>query len=134
MKSREQYITQFSSHSEVLKKDFEVNNMQKEQEHTLAAIRECLAKNMPAGGKAILFGSQARGTARDDSDWDILIILDKEELLPSDYDNVTYPLTELGWELGKEINPVMYSAKEWQKYKNSHFYKNVEKDGIKLWG
>ena len=108
--------------------------MQKEQEHTLNAIRECLAKNMPAGGKAILFGSQARDTARDDSDWDILIILDKEELLPSDYDNVTYPLTELGWELGKEINPVMYSAKEWQNYKNSPFYKNVEKDGIKLWG
>ena len=25
-------------------------NMQKEQEHTLAAIRECLAKNMPANG------------------------------------------------------------------------------------
>lgn len=108
--------------------------MQKKQEHTLNAIRKCLAKNIPAGGKAILFGSQARDTARDDSDWDILIILDKEELLPSDYDNVTYPLTELGWELSKEINPVMYSAKEWQKYKNSPFYKNVEKDGIKLWG
>ena len=54
---------------------------------------------MPAGRKAILFGSQARGTARDDSDWDILIILDKEELLPSDYDNVTYPITIVGWEL-----------------------------------
>lgn len=40
----------------------------------------------------------------------------------------------LGWELGKEINPVMYSVKEWQKYKNSLFYKNVEKEGIKLWG
>lgn len=86
--------------------------MQKEQEHTLTAIRECLAKNMPSDGKAILFGSQARGAARDDSDWDILIILDKEKLLPSDYDNVTYPLVMLGWELGKEINPVMYSAKE----------------------
>ena len=49
--------------------------MQKEQEHTLNAIRECLAKNMPAGGKAILFGSQARDTARDDSDWDILLSL-----------------------------------------------------------
>lgn len=108
--------------------------MQKEQEHTLTAIRECLAKNIPSGGKAILFGSQARGTARDDSDWDILIILDKEELLPSDYDNVTYPLVMLGWELGKEINPVMYSVKEWQKYKNSPFYKNVEKEGIILWG
>lgn len=121
MKSREHYITQFSSHSEVLKKDFEVNNMQKEQEHTMNAIRECLAKNMPAGGKAILFGSQARGTARDDSDWDILIILDKEELLPSDYDNVTYPLTKLGWELGEEVNPVMYTTKEWEKYRKSLF-------------
>ena len=106
--------------------------MQKEQEHTLAAIRECLAKNLPVEGKAILFGSQARGTARDDSDWDILIILDKEELLPSDYDNITYPLTELGGELGKEINPVMYSAKEWLKYKNTSFCQNVEKEGIRL--
>lgn len=61
------------------------SNMKKEQEHTLNAIRECLAKNMPAGGKAKLFGSQARGTARDDSDWDILIILDKEKLMAADY-------------------------------------------------
>ena len=79
--------------------------MKKEQEHTLTAIRECLAKNMPPYGKAIL----------------------------SDYDNVTYPLTELGWDLGKEINPVMYSAKEWQKYKITPFYKNVEKEGVSLW-
>ena len=36
------------------------------KEHILAAIRECLAKNLPASGKAILFGSQARGTAREE--------------------------------------------------------------------
>ena len=35
--------------------------------------------------------------------WDILIILDKEELLPSDYDNVTYPLTIVGLELWWEL-------------------------------
>ena len=70
--------------------------MKKEQEHILAAIRKCLAKNLPAGRKAILFGSQAKGTARDDSDWDILIILDKEKLMAADYDNITYPLTKLG--------------------------------------
>ena len=40
----------------------------------------------------------------------------------------------LGWELGEEINPIMYSAKEWQKYKITPFYKNVEKEGIKIWG
>lgn len=68
MKSKEYYISLILSHAEELKKNFGVNNMQKELEHTLAAIRECLAKNMPANGKAILFGSQARGTAREDSD------------------------------------------------------------------
>ena len=41
-----------------------------------------------------------------------LVILDKDKLLPEDYDTVTYPLTMLGWDLGKEINPIMYSAKE----------------------
>lgn len=101
---------------------------------TLNDIRRCLAQNMPPYGKAILFGSQARGTAREDSDWDILVILDKDKLLPSDYDSVTYPLTELGWELVKEINPVMYSAQEWDKYKISPFYKNIEQEGITLWG
>ena len=42
--------------------------------------------------------------------------------------------TMLGWDLGKEINPVMYSAKEWQKHKITPFHKNVEKEGIRLWG
>ena len=95
--------------------------MKKEQEHILAAIRKCLANNMPASGKAILFGSQARGSARDDSDWDILIILDKEKLMAADYDNITYPLTKLGWELGEEITPVMYTTKKWEKYRKSLF-------------
>ena len=107
-------------------------NMQKEQEHILAAIRECLAKNMPANGRAILFGSQARGTAREDSDWDILIILDKERLEPSDYDEVSYPLTTLGWDLGEQIHPIMYTLKEWLANAITPFHKNVEREGLSL--
>ena len=103
-------------------------------EYIIESIKKVARETLPPKSSLLLFGSRARHEEHANSDWDILIILDKEELLPSDYDNVTYPLTELGWELGKEINPVMYSAKEWQKYKNSLFYKNVEKDGIKLWG
>lgn len=38
----------------------------------------------------------------------------------------------LGWDLGKELNPVMYSVKEWQKYRNTVFCKNVEREGIRL--
>lgn len=99
---------------------FVSTNISQHEEGTRTYL-ECLAKNMPASGKAILFGSQARGTARDNSDWDILIILDKEKLMAADYDNITYPLTKLGWELGEEINPVMYTTKEWEKYRKSLF-------------
>lgn len=102
------------------------------REHTIEAIRECLRQNLPQGGTAILFGSQARGTSRPGSDWDILVLLKKDTLDSSDYDNITFPLTMLGWDLGEDISPVMYTAKEWDKYKITPFYKNVEKEGIIL--
>lgn len=108
--------------------------MNTENDNIINAIRECMAENMPARGRAVLFGSQARGMARVDSDWDILVILDKDTLSPSDYDSVTFPLVMLGWDLGKEINPVMYSSKEWERHKATPFYKNVETEGIRLWG
>ena len=38
----------------------------------------------------------------------------------------------LGWNLGKEINPVMYSTKVWKKYRNTAFCKNMEREGIRL--
>ncbi len=98
----------------------------------LDSIKRTLMVSLPSGGKALLYGSQARGDARRDSDWDILIILDKEKLLPNDYDTVTYPLTKLGWEIGAEINPVMYTRKEWEASSFTPFYYNVQQDSIPL--
>lgn len=98
----------------------------------MVAIREVIASHLPVNGKAILFGSQARGEANVDSDWDILIIVDKKKLQPSDYDTITYPLTELGWNMGEMINPIMYTKDEWESYKFTPFYKNVMTDGVML--
>ena len=58
--------------------------------------------------------------------------MDKDKLLPSDYDDVSYPLTKLGWELGTEINPIMYTKKEWEASRITPFYHNVEQDAIVL--
>ncbi len=98
----------------------------------LSKIRQIAASAIPKGGKAILYGSRARGDAHNNSDWDILILLDKDILEQSDYDNVSYPFVLLGCDLGEEINPIMYTTKEWESYRITPFYENVVRDGIAL--
>ena len=107
-------------------------NLKSHTNKILESIKQALTEHLPKGGKALLFGSQARGDARIDSDWDILIILDKEKLEPEDYDKVSFPLTMLGWDLGARINPIMYTMKEWAASCITPFYKNVEQEGIEL--
>lgn len=98
----------------------------------LTRIKQTATSTIPKGGKAILYGSRARGDARKDSDWDILILLDKDTLDQSDYDIVSYPFVLLGCDLGQEINPIMYTTKEWESYRITPFYENVTRDGIVL--
>lgn len=98
----------------------------------LTRIKQTAISTIPKGGRAILYGSRARGDARKDSDWDILIILDKDTLDQSDYDNVSYPFVLLGCDLGQEINPIMYTTKEWESSRITPFYENVTRDGIVL--
>lgn len=98
----------------------------------LDAIKESLRKNLSFGDKAILFGSRARGTARPDSDWDILIIRNKERLETCDYDGICYHLREIGWDYDQYVEPIMYTAANWEKQRITPFYKNVTQDGISL--
>lgn len=99
----------------------------------LNSIKNMLSEVMPQGGKVLLFGSQARGEARHDSDWDLLILLPKDRIKNDDFDNVAYPLIEFGWSVGAEINPLLYTYSDWEKRNFTPFYKNVKKDSIELW-
>ena len=80
----------------------------------------------------MLFGSRARGDAKKDSDWDILIVLPKKSLEQKDYDDVSYPFVELGWKLNEQINPIMYTQDEWRANSITPFYDNVVREGIRL--
>ena len=48
-------------------------------------LSDTAAKVLPTDGEAWLYGSQARGSANRDSDWDILVLLEKESLDHTDF-------------------------------------------------
>ncbi|MBQ8702433.1 MAG: nucleotidyltransferase domain-containing protein [Prevotella sp.] len=106
--------------------------MTNKNRNVLSKIKSIARSSAPSGTAMYLFGSRARGKARKDSDWDILIVIPKEKLEQSDYDTLSYPLVELGWILGERINPVVYTQKEWDANRITPFYDNVVRDGISL--
>ncbi|MCG8582702.1 MAG: nucleotidyltransferase domain-containing protein [Bacteroidales bacterium] len=80
--------------------------------------------------KIYLYGSRVRGTANKDSDWDILILLNRENITSDVESELTDPLYDLEIDTGEVISPMIYSEKEWNtKYKITPFYHNVMQEG-----
>ncbi len=95
----------------------------------IEALRNKAAAILPPGSTMALFGSRARGDARPDSDWDILILVCGDEILSSTAINsYAYPLEQVGWEFGEYVSVMVYSYSGWDKRSFLPFYKNVEHD------
>ncbi len=106
--------------------------MSASQNNFFALIQSAVHTMVPAGTKVILYGSQARGTMRKDSDWDLLILLNKDKIEDSDFDTISYPLIEFGWENGEQVSPKLYTVADWEKRRFTLFYKNVGQEGVAL--
>jgi len=90
-----------------------------------------LKRQLLPDDRMILFGSQARGDARPDSDWDLLVLLDKGKKEESDEDKA-YEFVLMGWKYGTYLSIKIYTEEQWEKGKMFPFYKNVINDGIEI--
>ena len=82
--------------------------------------------------KVILFGSQARGDARPNSDWDLLLLVNSETTNLDDEIKYSYPFAKLGWTYNVDVNVLLYSKNDWEKRSFMPFYKSVLTDGIEI--
>ena len=85
------------------------------------------------GATVILYGSYARGDNREDSDIDILVLLDQEKITFDDQKRIAYPIYHIELEIDIHISPMIFSRKLWNtKHKITPFHKNVTSEGILL--
>ena len=82
---------------------------------------------------AILYGSEARGEARSDSDIDVLILLDGDQMSLKREMEVTGPLNEIEWQTGVLVSPTVMLRKQWENMPfKTPFYINVMNEGIRI--
>ncbi|MBK6765360.1 MAG: nucleotidyltransferase domain-containing protein [bacterium] len=79
----------------------------------------------------ILFGSQARGDATEDSDVDVLVVLEGEVDLEEEVRRTSDLRLEYSLEKGTLICPVFTSKKRYQE-RNSPLLMNVQREGLRL--
>jgi len=82
---------------------------------------------------AILFGSRATGKARNDSDWDVLILLDRATVSLKDEQVFRHKLYDLELKIGQAISTFVYSLTDWNtKMSGTPLFKNIQREGLIL--
>jgi predicted nucleotidyltransferase len=83
--------------------------------------------------EVILFGSHARGDATKDSDWDILILVNKPNFQRAMAREYRDPLFEVELEIEEVITALVKSKEDWEtKYVPTPLYQNIKEQGVRL--
>lgn len=82
----------------------------------------------------ILYGSYARGDYNEESDIDLLVLLNKDndKLAHEETDPIAFALYDIGVDTDMRISPVIYSQKGWANHKVTPYFENVNREGIIL--
>lgn len=103
-----------------------------DKEVILSHIKKVI-KAIEPNSEIILFGSRARWEERDDSDWDVLILVPyavgiKEER------KFRHKLFNLELQFGQAISTHVKSKVEWEnRVKITPLYQNILREGVRIW-
>lgn len=98
----------------------------------LTEIKRRIKETEP-DAQVFLYGSYARGDANEESDVDLLILVNKKKLSYKDKKNLTVPLFRLGYETGQIISPFVETKENWEKkYYFTPLYHNIKKEGLHI--
>lgn len=103
------------------------------KELNIAQLIRSRIKAKDSGAEVILFGSHARGQSHSESDWDILILIDKPKTSRTVEELYRNEMFNLELELGVPISILVYSKEDWEtKFVITPLYKHIKKEGIRL--
>jgi predicted nucleotidyltransferase len=90
-------------------------------------------KSVAPDATVLLYGSYARNEEKPNSDIDLLILLNKENITWEDEKKITFPLYDIEFEEGIIVSPLVLSKIVWEKrHRITPFFENISKEGIVL--
>ena len=104
--------------------------MIRRKQHIIQLIRQKV-NELDTTAEVILYGSRARGDNKRDSDWDVMILLNRKNVDKKDEQIFRHHLLDIELEIGVPISVFVYSKSDWEgKYSITPLFKSIKKEGI----
>jgi len=104
--------------------------MQISDNHWLYQLKADIQKIEPTA-QLILYGSRARGDAKPDSDWDLLLLTEVNKLSRPIEKKLRMPVFLMELEVGEPFSLQVFTKLDWQnKFRITPYFENIQREGI----